>query len=76
MSTTNPTCTDQGANSGIIGERPETKCLSRGMAFYKSLVCIIHRAYLRVGWSEILEIFVNICDFVCLAKKNLRQWRN
>jgi hypothetical protein len=32
LSTTNPTWTEQGANSGLRGERPATKSLSRGTA--------------------------------------------
>jgi hypothetical protein len=47
LSTTNPTWTDPGSNSGLRGERPATNRLSHGTAFSK--IDRTAQMYLRIS---------------------------
>jgi hypothetical protein len=47
LSTTNPTWTDLGSNSGLRGERQATKRLSYGTALFK-IYCLVYTLCLYV----------------------------
>jgi hypothetical protein len=51
LSTTNPTCIEPGANTGLCGERPATNDLSHGTALLLALINY-SRIILRVNSSK------------------------